>query len=187
MDKRDLFAVLVLGAPGELFVHELDTVDPGWDDKVWAALKEAASLVEDLASEVKSLVVALGKWSDGCMGPIAGALAAGSTLIASTAVFIAGIPADATGIGAVIGVPAQLAAVAGIIASLTGLIASVVSVLECKDAQVQAAAEKVKQDAANKALKDELDGMKANIEEIKKHQANIKSDGDKLRGLTDQL
>ncbi len=46
--------------------------------------------------------------------------------------FIAGIPADMTAVGSVIGVPAQAAAMAGAIASSAVLLASIAAVIECK-------------------------------------------------------
>jgi hypothetical protein len=100
---------------------------------VVAVLKAAGQIAVALGKDVEGLggrVGEVGGWLRGsryhrhCLGRCAGG--------GAIAVFIAGIPADMTAVGSVIGVPAQAAAMAGAIASSAVLLASIAAVIECK-------------------------------------------------------
>jgi hypothetical protein len=150
-----------------------------------AVLAEAGKISLALGRDLKDMAVAVAAFSDGCMGPITGCIASISGMTVSVVTFAAGTTADATGAGAVAGIPAQTLALAGMIASGTALLASIVGVIECKELQADAARDKAaqlakdaKQAAADKA-RDEADAKRdQQIQQLLDQQKKLQQEAD---------
>jgi hypothetical protein len=199
--EQDHYVVTVFNVPREWFASLRDKAGEAVDElacdsaaaahaageaakKLFAVLKEAGAVASALGHDTEELARQAAEWTDGCAGPVAGFAAAAAALATSAFGFGILIPADATGIGAVVAAPAQVAALAAAIASAAGVAAALIALVECKQTQLQAAQDKAAQaakdarQAADDARRDEairlLQIKLAAEEEARQREANLK-------------